>query len=146
MASSTYTPDIGAGICAGLAEGRSLLSICKAIGVAYETARGWERDIPQHSMNAARAREHGCHALADQALEIANTPQLGVIRIHKADGGIEEREEDMIAHRRLQIDTRKWLLSKWLPKTYGDKVELNGPGGGPIQVARIELVALEPKE
>ena len=33
----------------------------------------------------------------------------------------ETRRGDMIEHRRLMADTRKWLLSKCLPKIYGDK-------------------------
>ena len=123
---STYTDWAGEMICAGLSEGQSLLKICEAMGIPYQTARGWEQDNPLHAVNAARAREIGCHALAEQALAIADTPQIGVIRVTKADGGIEEREEDMTQHRRLQIDTRKWLLSRWLPKVYGDKLELAG--------------------
>ncbi len=123
---STYTEWHGEMICAGLAEGHSLLSICEALGVPYETARRWELDIPEHAGNVARAREMGCHALAEQALEIANTPHLGEVRTTKADGSVEIRQEDMTAHRRLQIDTRKWLISRWLPKVYGDKVAVGG--------------------
>ena len=134
-ARSTYTEWYGEMICAGLAEGHSLLSICEALGVAYSTACDWERDIPAHSVNAARARELGCHALAAQALAIADTPHLGVVRTTKADGGIEERAEDMTAHRRLQIDTRKWLISKWLPTVYGDKQQIEHSGG--ISLAEV---------
>ena len=123
---SKYNAEDGATICAGLSEGHSLLSICEAMGIPYSTAKDWERDVAEHSANVARARELGCHAMAEQALEIADTPRMGIIRTTKADGSIEERQEDMTAHRRLQIDTRKWLLSRWLPKVYGDKVELAG--------------------
>ena len=31
----------------------------------------------------------------------------------------------MIRHRRLQVDTRKWALSKALPKIYGGKLEVD---------------------
>ena len=44
-----------------------------------------------HVVNAARARELGCHALADQALKIADTPHLGEVRTTKADGAVEVR-------------------------------------------------------
>jgi hypothetical protein len=30
----------------------------------------------------------------------------------------------MIEHRRLQIETRRWLLSKLRPREYGDKIEV----------------------
>lgn len=123
---SSYTAWAGETICAALAEGHSLLSICEAMGIPYSTAMDWERNLPEHSANAARAREFGCHAIAEQALAIADTPVMGVVTTTKADGSVEERAEDMTAHRRLQIDTRKWLISRWLPKVYGDKAELSG--------------------
>jgi hypothetical protein len=132
---STYTEWHGEMICLGLSEGHSLLSICEALGVPYATAMRWEVDIPEHSVNAARAREFGCHALAEQALAIANTPHMGIVRTTKADGGIEERAEDMTAHRRLQIDTRKWLIAKWLPTVYGEKQQIEHSGG--ISVAEV---------
>jgi hypothetical protein len=44
-------------------------------------------------------------------------------------------------HRRLQVDTRKWLLSKALPKIYGDKLtaEVTGKDGGPIETDATPL-------
>ncbi len=40
---------------------------------------------------------------------------------------------------RLRVDTRKWLLSKALPKMFGDKItqELTGKDGGPITTADL---------
>jgi hypothetical protein len=123
---STYTEWHGEMICAGLAEGRPLAQVCDALGVPYSTAKQWELDIPEHAAKVARARELMCHVLAEEALRIADTPALGVVRTTKADGGVEERHEDMTAHRKLQIDTRKWLLARWLPKVYGDKMAVGG--------------------
>ncbi len=123
---SKYTEWHGEMICAGLSEGHSLLSICEALGVAHSTARRWEAEIPEHAANVARAREQGCHALAEQALAIADTPLLGEVRTTKADGSVEVRQEDMTSHRKLQIDTRKWLIARWLPKVYGEKVAVGG--------------------
>jgi len=145
---STYNREDGETICAALSEGHSLLSICEATGISYEAARRWEEDIPEHATNATRARAIGCHALAEQALHIADTPQIGTIRTTKADGSVEERQEDMTQHRRLQIDTRKWLLSRWLPKVYGDKLALGGADDLPpiktlpddALIARIEAL------
>jgi hypothetical protein len=43
---------------------------------------------------------------------------------------------DMVERARLQIDARKWLLSKLKPGTYGDVVrqEISGPAGEPLKV------------
>jgi len=140
---STYTDEDGATICAGLSEGRSLLSICEAMGIAYSTARQWEDDNPEHAANSMRAREIGYRALSEQCLAIADTPMVGEERTIKPDGTIEVREGDMIAHRRLQIETRMRLLGKWAPKIYGDKVALTGDGGGPIQTNSTVTVGPE---
>ena len=55
---------------------------------------------------------------------------------------------DVIASKRLQVDTLKWKLSKMLPKVYGDKVtqEHTGAGGGPITLAAIDLKNLSDEE
>ena len=125
---SHYNREDGETICEALADGHSLLSICQAMGIPYRTAMNWEEDIPEHGANAARARELGCRHMAEEMLEIANTPQLGEVRTIKPDGTVEVREEDMTQHRRLQIETRKWLLSKWATKVYGDKQQVEHSG------------------
>ena len=40
-------------------------------------------------------------------------------------------DHDHIARSRLRVDARKWLLSKMLPKVYGDKVALGGDADAP---------------
>lgn len=53
-----------------------------------------------------------------------------------ADGKVEEAVEigDMVDRSRLQVDSRKWLLSKLVPHKYGDKItqEISGPNGKPL--------------
>ena len=116
-------------VCAGLSEGRSLLSISRDHGMPAEsTLRLWEFDNKAHAANSAHARSIGLPRLAEECLEIANTIAMGQVRTVKADGTEEVRHEDMLGHRRLQIDTRMRLLGKWLPKIYGDKIEHDHKG------------------
>jgi hypothetical protein len=42
--------------------------------------------------------------------------------------------EDMLGHRKLQIETRLKLLAKWNPKKYGDRVQLSGDKENPLQI------------
>lgn len=44
---------------------------------------------------------------------------------------------------RLRVDTMKWRASKLAPKKYGDKLELGGPNGGPMQVETIRRVIVD---
>lgn len=83
-----------------------------------------------------RAREIGYDRLADELLKIADTPQHGVKTTTKATG-TETTEGDMIEHRRLQVDARKWMLSKMLPKKYGDKMALTDGEGKPLATAPV---------
>lgn len=39
--------------------------------------------------------------------------------------GMEKTNAEVVARSRLRVDTRKWMLSKVLPKVYGDKVDVN---------------------
>jgi hypothetical protein len=144
-----YTQEIADAICARLAEGESLNAICKDDGMPAEsTVRAWALDDVQgFGAKYTRARELGYDRLAEELLQIADTPQVGVKTVHKATGA-ETTEGDMIEHRRLQVDARKWMLAKMLPKKYGDKVtqELTGPNGGPIQVTDISITLVKPSE
>ncbi len=71
------------------------------------------------------------YALADETLEIADEP-VGSLESGATDSGAVQKQ-------RLQVDTRKWLLSKMVPKKYGDKLqqELTGTDGGPVQVVTL---------
>lgn len=132
---SVYSEEVANEICARLATGESLRAICRSEGMPAEsTVRGWVIDNNNgFSAQYARARDLGLDCMADELLEIADTPQIGV-KTKRADGKTEVTEGDMIEHRRLQVDSRKWFLSKLAPKRYGDKVtqEISGPDGGPV--------------
>jgi hypothetical protein len=58
-------------------------------------------------------------------------------------GGWELNGEH-IQRSRVRIDTRKWMLSKMLPKSYGDKAEVavTGANGGPVQSERVTVPAV----
>lgn len=95
----------------------------------------WLAEHKDFQEQYARAREIGLDMLAEEALEIADTPVEG-IRTKISAEGTETTTEDMLGHRKLQVDTRKWFLSKLAPKKYGDKqtLEHTGPENGPVQV------------
>lgn len=123
-------------ICERLQRGESLNAICKDSHMPDESAvRNWVMDDYQgFAPRYARAREIGYARMAEEILQIANTPVIGKKTVTK-DSGVEVTEYDMIEHRRLQVDTRKWMLSKVLPKIYGDKQTLEHTGT--LNVAEI---------
>jgi len=124
-----YTSEIAREICRKLADGMGLRQICTDPEFPSEaTVRAWALDdVHGFSAQYARSREIGYAGLADEILNIADTPVVGSRSVSKATG-LEITEGDMIEHRRLQVDVRKWMLSKMLPKVYGDKIQTEHSG------------------
>lgn len=119
---SSYTKEIADEICQRLVDGESLRSICKDDHLpAVSTVCLWIVDNREgFSEQYARARQAQGTMMAD---DIA----------HIADSGSGD-----VARDRLRVDTRKWYLSKVLPKLYGDKVEVEHSGNPEIVVRVIE--------
>lgn len=129
---TSYTPEIAALICSRLGEGESLRSICAGEEFPHEaTVRGWViEDREGFSTQYARARELQAHSIADELLEIADDGSNDWMeRTGKAGESIGwELNGEHVQRSKLRSDTRKWLLSKMLPKVYGDKLDLNHSG------------------
>lgn len=114
----TYTPDIAEMICIKLMEGESLISICKDKNMPSEsTVYKWLNDIPEFSEQYARAREVQAERYADEIINIADDISRDLIPF---SGAIERSK--------LQVDARKWIASKLLPKKYGSfkAIEVKG--------------------
>lgn len=116
-----YTPELAHEICRRLTEGETLKVLCRAKGMPAEsTVRLWVLDdVEGFAALYARARLVGYHTMADDLIEIADSTGTDPAAVNRD---------------RLRVDTRKWLLSKALPKIYGDKLtaELTGKDGAPL--------------
>jgi len=140
---TTRTNEVEDAICAGLQRGIPLRQLCRDLEVSKSAVYEWEQADPEFAGRIARARVIGHDELAEQCLEIADTPVEGVERIIKPDGAIEERKGDMLGHRKLQIETRMKLLSKWDPRRYGEKVAIGGADDLPPVKTETSLTAEE---
>ena len=110
--------------------GEALMQICEDAHMPnIVTVYRWLQHEDHEDFRNAymRAREKQADTLADQILTISNTPVIGIKKITKGES-VEIVEGDMIEHRRLQIDARKWLAAKLRPKKYGEKVDVEHSG------------------
>jgi hypothetical protein len=80
----------------------------------------------------ARAREVGFTLIAEELLEISDNAKGDFTQ---DEDGRKSVDHENIARARLRVDTRKWMLSKMLPRIYGDKVvsELTGRTAAPCK-------------
>ena len=103
-----YTDAIGEEIVERTANGEALKHICEDEHLpAEQTVRKWIR-TENHALSSmyVRAREAGLLKAADELIDLADTATT----------------ENYNALR-LRLDTRKWVLSKLIPKTFGDRLD-----------------------
>ena len=120
-------------ICEWIAQGKTLRQWCRENGIHYSTVYLWMEKDEDFSQRFARARDIGTDCIADEIMDIADTQKEGVTT-KITDRGVEETREDMLGHRKLQVETRLKLLAKWNPKKYGDKVGVQHEGGVSLHV------------
>lgn len=110
-------------VCELLQDGKSLRAAAESLGLKHSTILLWVKERKEFADQYTHAREIGYKLLADEILDISDEKDVEI----RYDG--EETKLDLsataIARNRLRVDTRKWMLSKMLPKVYGDKVEMN---------------------
>jgi hypothetical protein len=123
---SKYTEAIALSICEQLSEGIPLREICRQEGMpAWRTVYDWMWRNEALSTAIARARDIGYDKMAEECLYIADNLHIGKKKVFTSGADDDEdsvtvTEEDMLGHRRLQIETRLKLLAKFNPKRYGD--------------------------
>lgn len=120
-----YNEAIADAICERIADGESLRSICDDPEMpARSTVFKWLSRHTAFADQYARAREAQADAIFDDILSIADTPVIGEKTKTDSEGKTETTTADMIEHRRLQVDARKWMAGKLRPKKYGDKLDV----------------------
>ena len=131
---SKYTPELAAEICERLSDGEPLRQICRDEHMpAWQKIYEWMAKDSNLSGAIAHARDQGYDAIAEDLLDIADTPIMGETETSSANG-LTITRQDMLGHRKLQIETRLKLLAKWNPKKYGDRQIVAGDKDNPLEV------------
>jgi len=132
----TYSRTLALVIMDRIASGEALDDICSEPGMPPSTVvRRWVyEDKDGLGGEFLRAKQLSAERLADQLLKIADAPPPRL-----ATGAIDYGSVHLA---RLQIETRKWLLTKLLPRMYGDKVQVSGdPDGAAIKISDTDRAA-----
>ncbi|WP_163827298.1 terminase small subunit-like protein [Proteus vulgaris] len=127
---SDYLPEVADDVCALIADGESLRSVCKRPGMPNTTkVMRWLREYPDFREQYAKAMESRADAVFEELFYIADDVT---------------EEPAAVAKARLRIDTRKWALARMSPKKYGDKVTQDidlKSSDGSMSPTKIVLVA-----
>ena len=122
-----YTPEVAETILERLSDGEGLATICRDVGMPTEGAvRYWaSTDYAGFAARYAQARVRGLEKMADDIITLAD----------------EAKDVDSASAARVKVDARKWLLSKLLPRQFGDRVDVNVTGA--LEVRAIPDASLD---
>lgn len=140
-----FTEELFEGICARIEQGESLRKIAKEEGMPKEaTFLGWithslvegqeggkNTTIPDEG-SRPRLRERYIRARDNQAV------RYGELVVETAQEAAEEgKNSNEIQGLRLVVDAYKWTAERLAARRYGNKQEITGPDGGPLQVSVV---------
>lgn len=114
MASTSigYSHARGLAVCEALASSKkSLRKTLEETGLAtLNEVLYWQQSQPDFQLMYAKAKEQQLHMMAEDIVDISDDETI--------DPG----------DKRIMVDTRKWLLSKLMWRTYGDKLDVTSGG------------------
>ncbi len=138
---SIFTKDLSEAICQRIASGESLRSICKDDNMPERTTvHLWLIDKEKEEF--FNQYEKSCNTRAenmfDELVEIADDGSNDYMERENKDGSSYTTvDSEHIQRSRLRVDTRKWYLSKVLPKKYGDRQILAGDEDSPLKLTLV---------
>lgn len=137
MTSKYDKPAVSQAIIDGMMfDNLSLRKSCVKAGVPACTFLEWVEADAELAKQYARARESLIDNMAEELQDIADEP-VGTTNLGATDSGAVQKQ-------RLQVDTRKWLLSKLAPRKYGDKVEVDHTGD--VTINQITRRIVDPNQ
>ncbi len=122
---SDYSEELAGYICDELANGRSLVEICRDDEGLPDrrTVLRWMEKHSDFATKCARVRENGqADFVVDDMVRIERGVEAGLIAPDAA---------------RILISSKQWRAAKLAPKKYGDKTTVAGDPENPLQVVSI---------
>ncbi len=139
-----YTPSLGKQITDSIAQGNSLAKTMRNIGGPdASTVTTWVMEGSRHdcvdmclkefAQDFRRAREISFAGMADELLDIADKTDNDLINGRPNNAAVQRDK--------LAVDTRKYILSRMLPRVWGDQKTLvhEGNPDAPIEVNHRDL-------
>jgi len=121
-----YTHELATQICDHLAEGKSMVKACEAVGISRRTAALWLQTKTEFAEMTIMARAEWTDDLVDQLIEIS------------VDTSMDHHT------RRMLLDSIKWVAGKQRPKKYSEKFLLAGPDGeSPVEFVIRDMTKKE---
>lgn len=126
----SYKPEIAVRILERLCAGESQKHACKAEGISERTVDEWRKLEPDFAQQYPQARARGWDSLGDRILWLLEE----VINVVN-DTTLEPAEKSVrLQGYKVILDNLKWMLSKMLPKIYGDRTQMVLESANPADI------------
>jgi hypothetical protein len=125
-------------VCELISEGNSLRSITRIDKSLppRQTINQWIREDKNIASQYARATEERAVTIFEDILDIADNQQDDIVEL---EDGRQVVNHNVIQRDKLRVDSRKWMLSKMMPKKYGDKLEVDQSIKGTISQDPLKI-------
>ena len=134
---SRYCQKLAHVILTRIADGEGLREICRDPAMPdRSTVLRWVQKHDAFRRDYERAREAQIEWFAEEMLNIAFDRTHGDAASSKDGVG---KGRDTVAWAKLQIDTMKWLMSKFAPTRFGDRLEVED--GNTEKVERVIILS-----
>lgn len=134
-----YNLELASAICARLAEGESLRSVCRDESMpCAATVFTWMRVHKEFLEQYEKAKEESADALVEDMLDIADNASNDWMEQHDEDNVGYRFNGEHVQRSRLRIDVRKWAASKLKPKKYGEKIQQEHSGSVTIAATKLD--------
>lgn len=112
-------------ICDSIVDGKSLRkALLECNNFPAKTFFMWLRENDEFSKQYARATVERAELMFEDMFDIADDSYSDYIETELG----KQFNSEHLQRSKLRVDTRKWALSKLMPKKYGDKLDLTTDG------------------
>ncbi len=126
----SFKPEIAVRILERLCAGESDRRACEAEGISRATIDEWMESVPDFASQYPQARARGWNSLGDRILWLLEEV-LNVVN----DTTLEPAEKSVrLQGYKVILDNLKWMLSKMLPKIYGDRTQMVLESANPADI------------
>lgn len=139
---SSYTEEKADLICEWIASGKTLNKLSQVNPeINRATVYRWFKAIPEFKQKYEEARTFQWETWYDEIIDIGNDDSNDTL--HGPKGPVSNHAA--VQRAKLKTDDRKWLLSKLLPRRFGDKPEGEKPEGEKNNSLRPIVLNVLPK-
>lgn len=110
-------------VCSDIETGLSLRKALEKIKLPAKTFYEWIDGDEVKSKQYARACEIRAENIFEDIIDIADDSSQDLLGVDEYGNRIENRE--FVNRSKLRVDARKWMLSKMMPKKYGEKLDID---------------------